>query len=237
MKIFITILWVVIAIHSEAQIYATRHFKIYYTKVDNGHIRAIADSLETNSARIITDLQAPELPIVSVHFYADTIYYREGVKTWAPHLPWYSTGCTRGDSVIHMISPDGPHQDYQAMIKSAIHEYAHCVSRHINNTFANNPRWLWEAIAIYESNQTSDPRQLTYLVNQKPPTLKQLNDFSDTTIYDVGYFIAQYLVETKGNAVLNTLIKNNGNIRQVLDMNDEAFTRQWFAFVKKKYGI
>jgi hypothetical protein len=58
-----------------------------------------------------------------------------------------------------------------------------------------------------------------------------------TYIYEVGYFIAEYLVESKGSDVLNSLIKNNGNIQQTLNMDDEEFIKQWFAFVKKKYGI
>jgi hypothetical protein len=56
-------------------------------------------------------------------------------------------------------------------------------------------------------------------------------------VYEVGYFLAEYLVEIKGNDVLNTLIKNNGTIQQTLNMDDEEFIKQWFAFVKKKYGI
>jgi hypothetical protein len=150
-------------------------------------------------------------------------------------------GITLGDSAIHIISPDAPNwDDYQTMIKNTIHEFAHCVSRHINKTIVNKPRWLWESIAIYESKQTyySDHlHQLSYLVNQKPPTLSELNDWANANIYEVGYFIAEYLVESKGSAVLNTLIKNNGNIQQTLNMDDEEFTKQWFAFVKKKYGI
>lgn len=122
-------------------------------------------------------------------------------------------------------------------MKNAIHEFAHCVSRRVNKKIVNNPRWLWETIAIYESRQLVDPRKLPYLVSHNPPGLKQLSDFSDTTIYEVGYLVGEYLVETKGKAVLNELIKNNGDIKQTLNMNDEEFTRQWFAFVRKKYGI
>lgn len=237
MKFIFSFLLIIFSVNSEAQIYNTKHFKIFYTSIDDKNIKEIADSLETNYIRIITSLQSQELRIINIHFYADTINYREGVKPWARNLPSWSTGSTLGDSVIHIISPDAPKQDYQAMIKSTIHEFAHCVSRNINNTIANNPRWLWESVAIYESNQTSDPRQLPYLVNQKPPTLTELNDWSNANIYDVGYFISQYLVESKGNAVLNSLIKNNGNIKQTLNMDEREFTKQWFEFVKKKYGI
>jgi hypothetical protein len=238
MKLIITTLLIICCTNLEAQIYKTNHFKIVYTKLDDKNIKEIADSVENNYTRIITNLQSQELPIVSVHFYPDSASFREGVKYWVRNPPVFMQGITLGDSAIHMISPDAPNWDgYQTMIRYIIHEFAHCVSRHINKTIVNKPRWLWESIAIYESNQTSDPRHLSYLINQKPPTLKELNDLSKPYVYEVGYFIAEYLVEIKGNDVLNTLIKNNGNIQQTLNMDDEEFIKQWFAFVKKKYGI
>jgi hypothetical protein len=46
----------------------------------------------------------------------------------------------------------------------------------------------------------------------------------------------ELIVETKGVSTLNKL-KNNGNIQETFNMNDEEFTRQWFAFVKEKYGM
>ena len=242
MKLLITTLLIICCTNFEAQIYKTNHFKIFYTKLDDKNIKEIADSLENNYTRIITNLQSQELPIVSIYFYADTANFLESMKPWHRNLPNWAIGLAHGDSAVHMISPNSPdvHQDYDyhAMIKNTIHEFAHCVSLHINKTFANKPRWLWESIAIYESNQTSDPRRLSYLVNQKPPTLSELNDWAHPDyLYEVGYFIAEYLVEINGNNVLNSLIKNNGNIQQTLNMDDEEFTKQWFAFVKKKYGI
>jgi hypothetical protein len=237
MKFIIAALLIVGCINSEAQNYNTNHFKIFYTKLDDKNIKEIADSLEANYTRIITDLQCQEPVTVKIHFYADTPSYREGVKPWNPNLPIWSGGSTLGDSMIHIISPNVPKQDYQFQIKNVIHEFAHCVSRHINNSIVNNPRWLWESIACYESNQLFDPHHIPYLANQNPPTLKQLNDWSDTSVYDVGYFVVEFLVDSKGKAVLNALIKNNGNIKQTLNMDDEEFIKQWFAFVKKKYGI
>jgi hypothetical protein len=191
MKLIIITLLIICCTNLESQIYKTNHFKIFYTKLDNKNIKEIADSVENNYKRIITNLQSQELQIVSIYFYADTASFRQVVKRWSRNLPIWAIGITLGDSAIHMISPDSPDariQDYsyQEMIKNTIHEFAHCVSRHINKTSANKPRWLWESIAIYESNQTSDPRQLSYLINQKPPALSELNGFSSTGIYDVG---------------------------------------------------
>jgi hypothetical protein len=171
MKFIFSGLLIIYCLYSEAQIYTTKHFKIFHSSLDDRNIKEIADSLEVNYTRIITSLRSRELSVVSIYFYSDAANFRDGVKSWARNLPSWTTGLTRGDSAIHIISPDAPNQDYNEMIKSTIHEFAHCVSRYINNTIANNPRWLWEAIAIYESNQKPDPRQLSYLVNQKPPTL------------------------------------------------------------------
>jgi len=242
MKLIITALLIVFCTNLEAQIYKTNHFKIFYTKIDDKNIKEVADSLENNYTRIITNLQSQELSIVSIYLYADTASFRKIAKHWSRYLPTWAIGMARGDSSIHMISPNSPDArnqgyGYQELIRGTIHEFAHCVSLYINKTFANKPRWLWESVAIYESNQTSDPHQLSYLVNQKPPTLKELNDMTKPYVYEIGYFIAEYLVISKGHDVLNTLIKNNGNIQQTLNMDDVEFIKQWFAFVKKKYGI
>jgi len=236
MKLIIITLLIICCVNSEAQIYKTKHFKIFYTKLDDKNIKEIADSVENNYTRIITNLQSQELPIVSIYYYTDTENFRKAMN-FGPKVPAWVNGITHPDSAIHMLSPNVPTEDYQTMIRNTIHEFVHCVSGHINPTITNKPRWLWEAVAIYESRQTSDPRRLSYLVNQKPPTLNELNDLSKPYVYEVGYFIAEYLVEIKGNDVLNTLIKNNGNIQQTLNMDDEEFIKQWFALVKKKYGI
>ena len=223
--------------HKADRVYKTNHFKIFYTELDDIRIKEISDSLENNYTRIITNLKSKKLPIINIHFYADIIDLQKAVKSSVPDLPVWAVGLATSVSEIHMLSPDHPKQDYQTMIRNTIHEFAHCVSLNINNTIANNPRWLWESVAIYEANLPWDPHGLSYLVNQNPPTLSELNQLSNTYIYEVGYFIADYLVETKGISVLNTLIKNNGNLRQTLNTDDQEFTKQWFAFVKKKYGI
>jgi len=188
MKFITAILLIIFCINLEAQIYKTNHFKIFYTKVDEKNIEEIADSVENNYTRIVTNLQSQELPIVSVYLYADSASFREGVKNWVRNPPVFMQGITLGDSAIHMVSPDAPNSDgYQTTIRYIIHEFAHCVSRHINMTIGNKPRWLWESIAIYEAKQTSDPHQLSYLVNQKPPMLSELNVMAKPYVYEVGY--------------------------------------------------
>jgi hypothetical protein len=221
----------------QGRVYKTTHFKIFYTELDDPRIKEIADSLENNYSRITSHLQSGELPIINIHFYTDIADLKEAVKASVPDLPVWAVGLATSVSEIHMISPNHPKQDYQTMIRNTIHEFAHCVSLKINASLGNNPRWLWESVAIYEANRPWNPHMISYLVNQKPPALSELNRFSNTYIYEVGYFIAEYIVETKGYSVLKVLIQNNGNLKQTLNTDDEEFTKDWFEFVKKKYSI
>lgn len=219
------------------RLHETTHFKIFYTELDDTNISEIADSLENNYSRIVTHLQSKKLPIVNVNFYTDITSLQKAVQLTSPNLPKWAIGLATSVSEIHMLSPNHPKQHYQTMINNTIHEFAHCVSYNINSNIANNPRWLWESVAIYESNYHPDPQKISYLVNQKPPSLNELSKFTNTYIYEVGYFITEFIVETKGNDVLNELIKNNGDIIQTMNIDEEEFTKQWFSFVKKKYGI
>lgn len=218
---------------NKTRVYKTTHFTLNYTKSDDTNIREIADSLENSYLKITSSLQSGDLPVVNVHFYENIT----ALNKVFPDFPNWAVGQAISLSEIHMISPNAPKQDYQTMIRNTKHEFAHCVSMKINSTIGNNPRWLWESVALYEANFPWDPHMLPYLVSQKPPSLKVLNELSNQNIYEVGYFIAQFIAETHGTNALRSLIQNNGNLKDTLNLSDEEFTKQWFAFVKKKYGI
>lgn len=215
------------------RVYTTTHFKVFYTTVDDNNIKEISDSLENSYPKITSHLQSGDIGMVNVLFYENIA---DLIKAF-PDFPVWAVGQAISVSEIHMISPNDPKQDYQTMIRNTKHEFAHCVSMKINSTIGNNPRWLWEAIALYEANFPWDPHLLPYLMSQKPPSLKELNEFSNPKIYEVGYFVAQFIAENHGTTALKSLIQNNGNLKDTLNIDDEAFTKQWFAFVKKKYGI
>src|SRR3990170_878420 len=234
-NILISILSLAISCTSMGQtdrVYKTTHFKIFYTALDDTNVKEIADSLENSYPKITSNLQSGDLPIVNVHFYENIA----DLNKVFPNFPIWAVGQAISVSEIHMISPNDSKQDYQTMIRNTKHEFVHCVSMKINSTISNNPRWLWESVAIYEANLPWDPRMLSYLVNHKPPSLQKLNEFSNPNIYEVGYFIAQFIVEIHGTTALKSLIQNNGNLKDTLNIDDEEFTKQWFAFVKKKYG-
>ena len=123
------------------------------------------------------------------------------------------------------------------MTTNLIQEFAHCVSMHINSSFPDNPRWLWESVAIFEAGQFVDPHNIPYLVNHNPPTLATLNSYSNTMIYDIGYLIAECIVDNWGYDQLNELIVNNGDIQSTLSLTTTEFQDAWFEYVQVKYGI
>ncbi len=229
----ICLLILITGCNSRDRVFKSPHFTFYYTKLDDTSMNYISGRMEEGYKKITADLNSGDLPPVNVHLYQNSTAL---IKSF-PDMPSWAIGQATSASEIHMVTPNDPKQDYQNMIRNLIHEFAHCVSLKINPTIGNNPRWLWESVAIYEGNYPWDPHMLPYLVNQEAPPLDTLNTMSNTMIYQVGYFIAQYIDETYGKSVLKELIQNNGDLNSTLHMDGEEFRRKWFEFVKKKYGI
>jgi len=118
-----------------------------------------------------------------------------------------------------------------------VHEFAHCVSLHVNPRIANKPRWLWEAVAIYESRQSVDLRTVGYMTALQPPSIEELNLIENTRIYEVGYSIAEFIVSRWGQPALPDLILADGDTAAVLGLTPADFHREWFAFARQRYGL
>ena len=219
------------------RIHKTEHFTIYYTELDDANIDIVADSLESNYVPILYRLQSDTMPMVKLHYYTNIEALKRAVKDVEPNLPDFAIGLATNISEIHLLSPNLQMLDFQFMVKNTIHEFVHCVSYNINPSIANNPRWLWEAVAQFESGQVYNPTTLQYLVDQKPPSMESLNQFSNMYIYEVGGFIAQFLKANYGEHILHELIENNGDIEKSLGLKESEFTDAWFGFVKETYGI
>jgi hypothetical protein len=124
-----------------------------------------------------------------------------------------------------------------AVARNATHELTHCVSLYLNPTIANNPRWLWESVALYENGELVDPRTLDYLVAGRPPTLAELDAdvTSSRRVYEVGYTIGEFVVARGGQQALVGLIRANGDTGAVLGLSATAFVDDWLAFVRQRY--
>ena len=136
------------------------------------------------------------------------------------------------------MSPNSPAwAPYSRMLSHLVHEFAHCVTLRLNDRIGNNPRWLWESVAIYESGQSVDLRGVPYMASRQPPAFSALNSFDNTLVYDVGYSIAEFIVSRGGRRALADLVRVNGDTSAVLGMSLDDFERQWFTFARERYGL
>ena len=136
------------------------------------------------------------------------------------------------------MSPNSPAwAPYSRMLSHLVHEFAHCVTLRANPRIANNPRWLWESVAIYESGQSVDLRGVSYMAALQPPAFASLNSLDNTLVYDVGYSIAEFVVSRWSRRALADLVAANGDPSAALGVSIDDFERQWFAFARQRYGL
>ena len=209
----------------------SEHFSFYFDGFSEARIQPIIDSLEKNYDRIITDLEVDSMPVVRVKIWTSRMgFYREMERLLGVRYSG-ADGYVFGPSEFHvmLVNDDA--------IK-AVHEFAHVVSLNLNPTFANNPRWLWEAVAIYEAGQFVHPTKLGYMVDGNYPSLEELDSSFGTRgnrIYSVGYLLADYIIDSWGMEFLRALIRTNGDLKSVLGVGVEEFAIGWYNWVEAKY--
>jgi hypothetical protein len=217
--------------------YSSTHFKFYITEFDRNSIVSITQHLENNYSRITGDLHATNLPIINIQFYSNQNALHQTLNF--PNSPSWLVGAATAQNQIHMMSPNAPNLNraFDEMLTILVHEFTHCITLNLAPRSGNNPRWLWEGVALYEAGQFVHPNRIAYLVNGNPPTLAGLNANwqTNTQIYDVGYLLVEYIVETWGKPQLANLIRALGDIQAVLGINVTVFETGWYEFVKAKY--
>jgi hypothetical protein len=218
--------------------YSSAHFVFQYTTLDAGNITTIASAVESHYDRILSDLGADRMPAVTVTLYLDHAAMVAATQAVAGPIPASASGLVTGESQIHLMSPNSPAWGpFDRMVSNLVHEFAHCVSLHVNPRFANNPRWLWESVAIYESRQAVDLRTVGYMTALTPPSFASLNSADDGRVYEVGYSIGEFVVTRWGQPALRDLIVANGDTDAVLAISQSDFQRDWFAFVRERYRL
>jgi len=216
----------------------TDHFIFQYAAGDGAAVTAIASRLEGEYARVIADLGVAAMPQVRVTFYADHAALESATRATAGAIPAWASGLVTSEAAIHMMSPNAPGWGpVDQVAVNAVHEFAHCVSLRINPRIANNPRWFWESVAVYEAGQRVDLGTLPYMTALSPPAFASLNTFDTSRVYDVGYSIAEFVASRWGRPALPALIAANGDTAAVLGMPLADFEREWFAFVRDRYHL
>jgi hypothetical protein len=217
--------------------YSSEHFKFHLTEFDHANIASIAQHLENNYSRVTADLSMSNLPVINVQFYSNQSVLHQTLNF--PNSPAWLVGAATARDQIHMMSPNAPNlnRTFDEILTILVHEFTHCVTLNIAPRSGNNPRWLWEGVALYEAGQFVHPNRIAYLVNGNSPTLAGLNANwqTNTQIYDVGYLLVEYIVETWGKPQLATLINALGDIQAVLGISVAAFESDWYEFVRAKY--
>jgi hypothetical protein len=202
-----------------------------YNGLSSADVSEISNRLEKNYNRILEDLQVQDMPVVIVKIWAN---YDKFLNVMEMDIGVRYTGAT---GYITSINEFRLYYTNNA-VTDAVHEFSHLVSMQINTNIPNNPRWLWEAVALYETGQFVNPKTLSYMVSGNYPTLQDLNtdyNSSNHSIYSVGFVLLEYIVDTWGMNTVIQLIRNNGNITSTLGTKVQEFESGWYQYVEEKY--
>lgn len=207
----------------------TEHFRLIAGTTPEASLRAAADRLEAEYSRILRELNLSTVPIVSVRIWHDeTTYFNELTRYFG--VRYQAAGYITGPTELRLL-------DNPQLSVNVVHEFVHAASMSVNPQIANNPRWFWETIALYQNGEFVDPRRLDYLVRGAFPTLQQLNvdPNSGRQIYELGFVVGEFIVSQWGRATFLRLIQTNADIPGVLGMSTAAFEAAWQSYVRQRY--
>jgi hypothetical protein len=218
--------------------YQSARFTFRYTTLDAANVAQTAAAIESEHARITQDLNVAQMPTVVVTLYPNVDTLRQAVLPIVGPIPAFASGLVTAVDAIHIVSPNAASAGrYADAVVNIVHEFAHCVSLRVNPSFANNPRWLWESVALFEAGQYTDPRTLPYFSVGPLPTLAQLNSFDNTIVYSVGATFGRFIVDTRGSDAYLALVRANGDLDRVLGTTEAAFLNEWRAFVRDSFHV
>ncbi|MCX6539780.1 MAG: hypothetical protein NT151_12725 [Acidobacteria bacterium] len=211
---------------------ATAHFRMLADRSDAATLRAVADALESAYPRVTTDLHTGDLPVVAAWIWVDAASFYDAMRGNIGQTYPGSRGYVFGVRNLGVLAD-------ATVARHATHEFVHVVSLAVNATIGNNPRWLWETVALYENGEFVNPASLDYMLAGRYPTLAALDaDFNTSRqIYEVGYLLGEFIVSEWGLPGLVGLIRENGNLARALGVTTEAFEARWYAFLRSKYGL
>jgi hypothetical protein len=208
----------------------TAHFQMFVgTTTPDTMVRAAGDRLEAEYARILRDLDVPVHPMVTVRIWQDaTSYYGELTRYFGTR--YQATGYITGPTELRLLAGGN-------LNINVVHEFTHAVSLSTNARFANNPRWFWETVALYENGEFVHPNSIESVSRGNFPTLQQLNADvnTDTQIYQLGYLLGDFIVSRYGRAAFVRLIQTNADLQGVLGVSNAEFEAGWQSFVRQKY--
>jgi len=206
--------------------------KIDYVAVGNVPVdtmRKIEEKVDAHYRRIIKNFRVKDMPAVTVRIWQDRDEFEQSYGDDAKFVQGY---------VAQDLWEARFFNGRPEIGLGVVHEYTHLVTLALNPTFNNNPRWLWEATAIYESSRPPVPEisNLKCFSASSYPTIESLEQHP-FNIYKVGYFLIDFIVSKWGQEKLVELVNSNGDIKLTLKVTIKDFERMWLSFLKNKYKL
>ena len=218
--------------HASGEEIPSGHFEfVLYDDLSESIIPDISKKLEDNYSRVLNDLEVNAASKITVKIWNnETNYLNAQQKDLGVKYPG-STGYVYGLKEVRILYRGNSSQ-------TALHEVCHVISMYVNKYIPNNPRWLWEAVALYESREFTNPKSISYLVQGNFPTLAELNsDFNagNQKIYQVGYLLSEFIINNWEKSGYISIIKSNGNVQNTFGITVNQFEENWKTFVTENY--
>jgi len=202
---------------------STAHFDLEYDATDGSKMPAYESALEDNYERILNDLEVTGLPRVYGRFYSDQASF-DAAFSWAAGEKGLVLDVDDFRVVTVPFDPIAP-----------VHEFTHCASLSLDID-AYQVVWLWESVAVWETDAFVPPSSVPCVANGHLPTLERLNQRDPAcSVYDLGYTIGEFIVQRWGPSALHDLLAAHGDVRGVLGITVARFEADWHAFLKQRY--
>ncbi len=188
-----------------------------------------ADRLEEQYGRVLSDFGISDIETVTVRIWQDEAAYFATLEAYLGQRYQASGYITGRDEIRVLAVPQLP--------VNVVHEFCHAASLYVNPSLANNPRWYWETVALYENGELVQPRTLDYMVRGAYPTLQQLNAGPNASrqVYEVGYLLGEFIVSRWGRPAFLRLIQTNADVPATLGLSVQAFEEAWYEWVRQRY--
>jgi len=205
------------------------HFIFLYSENDSVTVNQIADKLEKDYRRILNDFNIKELPVTTVRIYPDRASFGRGINF--PNAPEELLATAFGKDDFRMISPRARGVDSVMLMKGVTHDFAHCV--HLNIDYSpNNPRWLWEGVAMFEAGWFLNPKELGIAEKKDLPALSTLGNGME---YSLGYVIIEAIKDIWGFDTIVGLIRKRGDVEATIHLSGKEFEEKIFEYIYRKY--
>ena len=207
----------------------TAHFRIFAGQASDASVAQAAERLEQHYARVLADLGVTDMATVTVRIWQDQATYFSVLEGYFGQR-YQAAGYITGRDEIRVLA-------VSQLPVNVVHEFCHAASLYVNPSIANNPRWFWETVALFENGELVQPRTLDYMVRWAYPTLQQLNAGPNASrqIYEVGYVLGEFIVERWGHAAFLRLIQTNADVQATLGLSAQGFEAAWYEWVRQRY--